>query len=562
VFLAVLTGLIAATYVAVAAPLYNRTNTIDPWVYTGLFTNFSFTYHLFWNTYYASRLPWIVAGLVLHRALPDRAAYFVLHAFFFFGGAIALFIIVRRFLGRLPAFVAFAALIANQLYYNAETWDYVDGAVVTFLLTGFAFALTRAAGRRRVLALASGGFLVTAGVATNIFAFALAVPFAALYAAVNYGRPFIRRVALDSLAFAAGAGLLILACCLFSWHYGTHWWFLKPQIRATSAINPASYRAGNYDWVVRTPRLMAPLLLLATGAIMIRTGARSNVADRSRWRFAVGAWLYLLFCEGFYIVYELAGSAPLEYSFYESLLLPGTALTVGAVVYGAAREVRSVGLRALLVAGGVIAAVGPLYVIYLRDSIGLLGTTGSKVTLVIASATLVFAMLTSSRLLHHRVRGALAAVTVALLVFGTNYSIASTLDVFQYGDSSPSSGDVYTVGLQLVRFLRDGGFQRQTPYFWYRDADGFAFRDVQSLYFFSYTYLGVSMPRIDADFRLRERLYAPRTIVLLCAKYACHDGLHALRKHGYRFDEAASRRLASGQVAIWARVFRVHRRPD
>src|SRR3954470_3803822 len=96
-----LTVLIGLVYWLVDAPLYNPTGTIDPWLYTALFTNFDFTYHHFWDTYYASRLPCVVPGLLLHDVFPYRVAYFVLHGAFFLGGGIALFVLVRRFLGRL-----------------------------------------------------------------------------------------------------------------------------------------------------------------------------------------------------------------------------------------------------------------------------------------------------------------------------------------------------------------------------------------------------------------------------------------------------------------------------
>src|SRR5450755_2517349 len=88
-----LTVLIGLVYWLVDAPLYNPSGSIDPWLYTALFTNFGFTYHHFADTYYASRLPWVVPNLLVHDVFPWRVAYFVVHGAFFLGGGVALFVL-------------------------------------------------------------------------------------------------------------------------------------------------------------------------------------------------------------------------------------------------------------------------------------------------------------------------------------------------------------------------------------------------------------------------------------------------------------------------------------
>ncbi|HYZ93137.1 MAG TPA: hypothetical protein VFA34_12220, partial [Actinomycetota bacterium] len=88
-------GVAALAYWWTRAPLYNPSGTIDPWLYTALFVNFDQFYDHFQNTYYASRLAWIVPGRVAHAALPVDAAYWVLHGLAFCGGIAALFFLVR-----------------------------------------------------------------------------------------------------------------------------------------------------------------------------------------------------------------------------------------------------------------------------------------------------------------------------------------------------------------------------------------------------------------------------------------------------------------------------------
>src|SRR3954447_24839477 len=80
--LALMTALTGLLLVLVDAPLYNPLGTIDPWLYTALFTNFHFIYQHFWTTYYASRLPWVAPGLFLHDLFGDRVAFVILHSAF------------------------------------------------------------------------------------------------------------------------------------------------------------------------------------------------------------------------------------------------------------------------------------------------------------------------------------------------------------------------------------------------------------------------------------------------------------------------------------------------
>jgi hypothetical protein len=69
----------ALLYWVTDAPLYNPVGFVDPWLYTSLFVNFDWAYSVFFDTYYAARLPWVIPGYVLNSLLPSKAAYFLLH---------------------------------------------------------------------------------------------------------------------------------------------------------------------------------------------------------------------------------------------------------------------------------------------------------------------------------------------------------------------------------------------------------------------------------------------------------------------------------------------------
>src|SRR3954453_9704756 len=53
---------------------------LDPWFYTGYFTNFSYLIHHYGLNYFVSRLPWIIPGLVAFQMAPPETASVLLNA--------------------------------------------------------------------------------------------------------------------------------------------------------------------------------------------------------------------------------------------------------------------------------------------------------------------------------------------------------------------------------------------------------------------------------------------------------------------------------------------------
>src|SRR5882762_7327666 len=95
-------------------PLYNPVGYLDPWFYTGYFNNLGELYKWFGPTYYLSRLAWIVPGYIAYLLLRSR---------------------YDRFVG----IVGYALLVANPLYLMSQSWEYVDGAGIVYLLAGMYF---------------------------------------------------------------------------------------------------------------------------------------------------------------------------------------------------------------------------------------------------------------------------------------------------------------------------------------------------------------------------------------------------------------------------------------
>src|SRR5690242_9716994 len=58
---------------------YGPAGFLDPWFYTGYFTNFAYLVRQFGPTYFVSRLPWILPGLAAFAVAPPETASVLLN---------------------------------------------------------------------------------------------------------------------------------------------------------------------------------------------------------------------------------------------------------------------------------------------------------------------------------------------------------------------------------------------------------------------------------------------------------------------------------------------------
>src|SRR5262249_29256155 len=105
---------------------------IDPWVYAGCFLDVRTNLQTFGNTYYVTRLSWILPGALVHGFLPPVAASYVLHLGFFYALVFATYTLVRSGAGRNAAILVTLVMAWSPLILASQSWDYVDGAGIAF----------------------------------------------------------------------------------------------------------------------------------------------------------------------------------------------------------------------------------------------------------------------------------------------------------------------------------------------------------------------------------------------------------------------------------------------
>lgn len=546
-------------YIATDAPLYNPVGTIDPWLYTALWTNFDQIYHHFLGTYYASRLPWIAPGYALNVLFDYRTAYFIIHIAFFFAGGILFYIVCRRWFGVIAALTAYIGLIGNQMYFNEHRWDYETGGALTFVIASIAFGLPKTVSpRRRAISFALAGFFGGAAVTTLIIdSVYLAVGLPLLYVAVLPewdGHYWLSRATRDLLAFAAGAMLLLAGGGIFSNRHDGGFFFFMPQVRAVLSTNSEGYQQPVSVWFPQEPYFFFPIFVVALGLVMLAVGRPTSRPTR-RLLAAATAWTAVVFAG--ISLWEFGGTGFLfEYSYYFSAFLVPTLFTLAAVVAAILepRAGREPWPLVVVVSIALAVLVAGLW-IYRSDSPDRVAngvTHGAYLAMLVAMAV-ALALVVLWRALRIPT---LAAVGLAVAFFAVTYGAGASYGTWVYGRSDQRTGALYDIGWKMTNYLRQNGFKAEMPFFWYDSAyDGAAYASLQSLYYFGYTYVGLNLPRLDQEFRSRMNLYRPMKLVLLCSQVRCSGAPAALARARYPATLVRRRLIREGSVHVWVEIY-------
>jgi hypothetical protein len=547
-------GAVVGAFVVTRAPLFNPPWTIDPWLYTALWVNFSQIYHHFALTYYASRIPWVIPGYLLNGLFEPRLAYYVLHGVFFFAGGLSAYLLFRRYLGRVAATVGSVWMLGNQMYFDAHHWDYWDGALITFIVAGLYFGLPRSDSDRPIWRPVLAGFFLAAAVGTNIYAIVPVLGLVIVYAVTQWRRPmarFLRRTARDMAAVSAGVALLFVGCAAFAHANGGPAWFLGPQITAARVIDPSSYKIPYSTWVPRSPNVAVPIILIAAVLLTLRVSRDRPTARRA----GIAAAAYLSTITLFLWCWEVTGGALLEYEYYVSPLLPGMALCVAFVASAIAARLEWRG-RAAVVGTAVLATLGPLLFIYTNDVQHRVGRAAYVPVAIFAAVSFVGILISSSRI-RPPLRASAGVIGAAFVVASSAYALDANSDVFTYGFSSPSYANMFDLGMAEIRYLHETFPGEDLPAFWYDEkVGGGKLVGIQSLYYYGWTAIAFDLPKWDDGVEQRYKLLGQPPLVLLCETRECAGAPEVLQRHLPALRPHSVRRFVAGTQTLWIETFK------
>lgn len=421
---------------------YSDPTAIDAWFYTGFFRYLdSFAATVFPDTYYGTRLGWIVPGRIVYAVFGAVTGTFILHTAFYTVAIASMYGALRETAH--PSLALFGALAFGSYLpaIAALGDDYVAVAVVTYALLAMYLAM-------RAHRLSSPGYALGAGffgaamIHSNIAAILL-VPSAAVWMLPwPVARHTVKRAAWLFLWWALGAIICTVVLGEISAYHGGRRLFFMPSINwllHNSSTNP--WDVPGAAWVLSRPWSLTPFACaLAAAVAVLRAGARRRPIDGAqvRWLLAFGSAF-----ASFAILEFVWHGAVLYYDYYASWLLPATFGALVAVV------VRTAGPRLPLgVALGAAAAL--LVAAVWRESVTWVFGWAS-------GAVLVLAALASAGLAHRAMLS--AALVTAGLVFVNAWLAPSTppavdrAEAFRVVDQAVRHVDARMNGRQAPRFV-------------------------------------------------------------------------------------------------------------
>jgi hypothetical protein len=485
--LAVLAGLPFFLLVVNSNWIFNPAGSIDPWVYYGFFTHLrQFATSLFPDTYYGSRLAWILPGYLVNQLLPPLAANYVLHVAFYYMAVFPLYSILRHAVGGRAALLGCILGGSYHYFLTAIGWDYVDGAGIAYYLLASAGLVAAADSARPWRWLLLSGSAYAAMLYCNIFWIIFSPFFAALLWFVRPGGGFSwSGLARHALFFVLGSALVTAFLGLASYLIDGRFWFYSPSIgyALQNVAQPNPWRIYNYHWMRYAGHLLFPGLLLV-GSIIYVFSYKPSKADP-------GAPLTMVFCLnligsiGILMVWELKGTPIFEYAFKTSHLIPAMLLVIGPLFCRGADRLKPAHFTAIVT--GVL-------VLYPLPFWGINRHTNDHtipVMLVVSLGCGLAGMIV--RVVWPGSVAALCASVVGLSACHDGSSVGSNWA----GDVRHARRDDFEAVVQGMKVV-DAELGKRAVRFWYnvRDPNGPVFTGINSAYLWGYTWIGRDFPAL------------------------------------------------------------------
>jgi hypothetical protein len=490
---------------------------LDPWFYTGYFTNFSYLLRHYGLTYYVSRLPWIIPGLLAYHVLPPTVANVLLQTLVMTVTAASLFWVIRWYYGNTPALLACIALVTNLYFIYTIAWEYPDAPAIAYASVAAALLLCPH-GRRAVSCLVAG-VAVALSLLTNL-AGAATCGALLLIPCWRRGRPFWKllvEAAWILIGFAACLGLY----CLVSKRMLGHYDAFRQQIENAHYMSgklEAMWGSG-FGWVPRAYRLSLPLFLILIGAVLLRL--------RKTTALVLPAYLFLTVAFALYT--------------FQDVVLHAVALRVAYV--------SSYMLLPMMLFAGVV--LGELWKLFQSGRIPPADGHGRKAALLGSLPALPLAAcgLALPWLFSHRVRESIALIWTLVAVLATLSTLALLLSIrrpafawvgcllvmltvhvgpaLDRGLEYPLHAEnacMFHTAMDVQAFLKSAVDPERPVRFWFEPAlpDTPVFDSLSSLYLWGYCDF-TKLLQTSPPGMIRERLSPSTTLVNLTSNAGALD---------------------------------------
>lgn len=528
--------------------IYSPAGYLDPWVYYGFMKHLvPFKGLLFPDTYYGSRLSWLLPGALVHSLLRPVLANYVLHLTVFFIAVLSVYWLLKEAFDRRIAILSAICLALYPYFWAAVGWDYVDGAGIAYysLTMALLFAATKRKHSRNRWLLMGAGMAYAGLIYSNIVWIAFSPGFLALSVWRAPGRLTIWRILKHAFRFLLwfGIGLAVVSAILavINWRLDGSVRFYSPSwnyaVSTVGTKNP--WKAPNYSWIKTGYWLILPGLACFAALLTCITPSWRSIRGDMRAFFA----LNLLYCAGVLVYMEAAGRPALQLFYYASYLIPGSILALGAGLFEGTSSISVSRFRWTI--GGALVGLLCIWAFI---------TVPVFMTFVMRHANALFlagiGMTAVGILLRRRAAG--AVLGLAGLTF---FCVCSRAVNLPATSGAADSFRRISAGMEAVEVARTGHPVR----FWFDQSDPFSaeFHSLNSCYLWGYTYINFQFPALERTAVLTDGTFI---VVPSSKRDVAGEVTGALAPQGAALRLLGQERLESGGQGYWLHFFRVE--PD
>lgn len=296
----------------------NGNGYIDPWLYTGFFLSLPDHLIVFGGSYYATRLSWLLPGYAVHQVFSPLTANYILHIGFFYILLSAVYCLITAGVNRTTAFIVTLLVAWNPQVIAAMSWDYVDGAVITyFTLTLLCLEKASSSVRHQKLWAVASGAAMTCMVVANLVAATL-VPICGLFLMLRVSLARWRTTGAIVLLAAVGAVATLAVIGQLNWQLGGRWLFLAASFdyASTHMFVPSPWDVTGTSWLTNAHFLV--LQAAASLAAVFALASRRRNLDS----FAGVIQLVFLVAAGWWVIHSTLWTHSIHVPYYTSYLVP------------------------------------------------------------------------------------------------------------------------------------------------------------------------------------------------------------------------------------------------
>ncbi len=278
-----------------------------------------------------SRAAFTVPGRLANEVFGDIGGYYALRYALILLAIVPAYALFTRLRGRPAGAVAVAVILASPVIVRAWSTDYPMTSAVSYLTAGYCCLLFPSPGaRRRMLWVLVGGAFLALAVYSHVVATPLAVAAAAMVVIfrIRFG---IRTALVDGVVILVSWGAVsgLLSAASVQVFGSADLW--SPSFDAFDEVqserSTAAFHSTNWRWVLDTPQLAVPLLVLAMWGLL-RLRRRHSFSSQEDTLAAVLGSQSVVFTG----LQFFRNDWTLEFHYYFEMLWPAVALVVASTV--------------------------------------------------------------------------------------------------------------------------------------------------------------------------------------------------------------------------------------